>query len=260
MLGLGIFENKDPKQCVDSVLTAFECGYRHIDTAEGYQNEDSLGDAIQASKLDRDELFATTKAMLPPYCKLDTRSVVEKSLRLLKLDKIDLYLVHWPMRQGTEEAYNTLLQLKEEGKIRSVGVSNFTSDRFQQQFFRNVDTVPSVNQIERHPFARQQGTVDYCIEKGIQIVAYSPLARSQSLGHPTLSEIASSYSRTPAQIVLRWHLQHGVAIIPKSTNPARIAENAQLYDFQLDESSMQAIDALNREDRVIKWRPEENWF
>ncbi len=260
MLGLGIFENDDPSQCIKSVLAAIDSGYRHIDTAEGYRNEEALGKAINASKLDRDELFITTKAMLPPYCNLDTRSVVEKSLRLLKVEKIDLYLIHWPMEEGTEEAFQRLLDLKEEEKIRSVGVSNFSAERFEKQFFKKISTLPSVNQIERHPFARQQGTVNYCIEKDIQVIAYSPLARSQSLNHPTLLELASSYSKSPAQVVLRWHLQHGIAIIPKSTSPKRIAENANLFDFHLSEDSMRLIDALNKEERVISWRPEENWF
>ena len=258
-LGYGTWMIEDDR-AADAVKKAIALGYRHIDTAEGYQNEASIGQALKAAKIERDEIFVTTKVMLAPYCKLDTRSVVEKSLRLLKLDKIDLYLVHWPMKNGTEEAYQTLLDLQAEGKIRSVGVSNFTPDRFEKQFFKSVDTIPSVNQIERHPFARQQDTVDYCMEKEIQVMAYSPLARSQSLSHPTLLEIASSYSKTPAQIVLRWHLQHGIAIIPKSTNPQRIAENAKLYDFHLDADTMQRIDRLNKEELVITWRPEEDWF
>jgi len=261
LLGLGVFQMTDAAECLRAVQAALDAGYRHIDTAVGYQNEAGVGEALAQAGVPREEIFVTTKL---PHTVGDperTRATVESSLRKLRSEYIDLYLIHWPVRGGgTETAYETLQTLREEGKLRSIGVSNFTRRRFVEQFFKRVQERPAVNQIERHPFYANGDTVAYCRDEGIQLEAYSPLARAEAMDDPTLKEIAQARGKTVAQIMLRWQLQQGVVVIPKSARPERIAENADLYGFALSDEEMARIDALERQASVIGWRPEDDWF
>ncbi|TVR47963.1 MAG: aldo/keto reductase [Puniceicoccaceae bacterium] len=261
LFGLGVFQMQDKAECIRAIHTALEAGYRHIDTAVGYNNEDAVGDALAEASVPREEIFLTSKVPANQASAEGTRTCVEESLRKLRTDFIDLYLIHWPIRGGgTEESYETLQALREEGKLRSIGVSNFTRRRFEEQFFKRVGEVPAVNQIERHPYCANADTVAYCRERGIQVEAYSPLARKAALEDPVLQAIANSHSKSTAQIMLRWQLQQGIVVIPKSVTPARIRENAALYDFELTAEEMARIDGLNREETIISWRPEPNWF
>ena len=258
LFGLGVFQLRDAAACERAIHAALDCGYRHIDTAFAYGNEAEVGSAIQSASVDRDALFLTTKIMPNRFGQV--RETVESSLRSLRVDTIDLYLIHWPVREGTETAYETLVQFREEGKIRSVGVSNFSVRRFEEQFFQTIKDVPAANQIERHPFRAQNDIVEYCKQKQILPEAYSPIVQGRSLDDPTLQAIANDHGKSVPQVMLRWHLQSGVAVIPKSANPDRIRENADIFDFVLDPEAMAKIDSLDRDQSIISWRPEDGWF
>ncbi|MDQ8188386.1 aldo/keto reductase [Pelagicoccus sp. SDUM812002] len=259
-LGLGVFQIAEREVCVRAVHAALDSGYRHIDTAVGYQNEEYVGQALKESKVDRDELFVTTKFMPDARDGASARKAVEKSLRALQVEFVDLYLIHWPMREGTEKAYEAMQRLREEGKLRSIGVSNFTVRRFEEQFFRRIGEVPAVNQFERHPYFPNNELIDYCREKGIQPEAYSPLAQANALKDPTLVEIGETHQKSPAQVLIRWHLQQEIVVIPKSSNPKRIRENVDVYDFQLSADEMERIAALDKAESIITCRPEDDWF
>ncbi|MBK1879732.1 aldo/keto reductase [Pelagicoccus mobilis] len=260
MLGLGVFQITEADECVKAIHSAIDSGYRHIDTAVGYGNETEVGKAINETKIAREDLFITTKIYCSDFGTEKTRKCVETSLQNMDTDYIDLYLLHWPVRERTEEAFETLLELKAEGKVKSVGVSNFTVRRFEEQFFKSVDTRPSVNQVERHPYFANNELLEYCREKGIQVEAYSPLAQAGAIKDPTINEIADQYGKSPAQIMIRWQLQQGVVVIPKSVNPERIKQNADVFDFQLSNTDIQTMNALNKDESIITWRPEDDWF
>ena len=259
-LGLGVFQINDVGECIAAVQCALDAGYRHIDTAVGYRNEEQVGEAIAQSSVDRDQVFLTTKLGPKQFGAEACRSCVEESLSKLRTDYIDLYLIHWPVREKTEETYETLQQLREEGKVRSIGVSNFTIRRFEEQFFKRIEEMPAVNQVERHPYHANNELLDYCREKGIQTEAYSPLAQAGALDDSSLLEIANAHGKSVAQVMIRWQLQQGVVVIPKSANPKRIRENANVFDFQLSDEEMKQIAGLDRQESIITWRPEENWF
>ncbi|MGF1483928.1 MAG: aldo/keto reductase [Opitutales bacterium] len=261
LFGLGVFQMGSKEACVDGVRRALDLGYRHIDTARGYNNEDAVGEAVRASGLSREEIFVTSKVMAQDFGTAATRRAVEESLKRIDLDYIDLYLIHWPVREGTEAAWEVLCALRDEGKLKSVGVSNFTVRRYEEQFLPKVNELPVCNQIERHPFFAQNELVAFNDARDIFTVAYSPLARTEGMNHPTLQQIAAAHGKSPAQIMIRWQLQQGVGAIPKSSNPERIAENADVFDFELDTAQMTALNGLDSpEGSVISWRPEENWF
>ena len=261
-LGLGVFQLEESGSCERAVSAALEAGIRHIDTASGYENEAAVGRAIAASGIDRDDLFVTTKCWVDDYGRDQTRRAFDISRKKLGLDVIDLYLLHWPVDSTFMEAWETLVDLRAEGKVRSIGVSNFTVRRFEEFFFSRTDVVPAVNQVELHPFNNRADVRAYCSSKGIAVECYSPLARMKGMDHPELAAVAAECGKSLVQIVIRWHLQHGLVVIPKSQHPDRIRENANVFDFVLTDDQMRRIDALNEDRFVIGWRPggEENWY
>lgn len=261
-LGLGVFQLEDPAVCERAVAAALEAGIRHIDTAAGYENEEAVGRALAASGIDRNDLFVTTKCWVDDYGREQTRRAFDASRKKLGLEVIDLYLLHWPVDETMMAAWDTLIALRAEGQVRSIGVSNFTVRRFEDFFFSRTDVVPAVNQVELHPFNSRPDVRAYCQGKGIAVESYSPLARMKEMDHPELAAVAAECGKTLVQIVLRWHLQHGLVVIPKSQHPERIRENADVFDFALTDDQMRRIDALNEDRFVIGWRPggEENWY
>jgi diketogulonate reductase-like aldo/keto reductase len=259
-LGFGVFEIQDLSECSNAVRAALDAGYRHIDTAAIYGNEEAVGEAIEASGVAREDIFVTTKVFVRSFGTAATREACEGSLKKLRTDYVDLYLIHWPVRELVDQTWDVMQVMQGEGKIRSIGVSNFTTKRFDEQFFKHTDVVPDVNQIELHPFNTRKDLLQYCRDKGIMPEAYSPLARAQRMDDPVLNEVASAHNKNVAQVMIRWQLQQGIVVIPKSSKPKRIAENADVYDFVLSDDEMAKIDGLNEDIHTITWRPEQNWF
>jgi len=250
-LGFGTLRSKDNEETVNAVRWAIEAGYRHIDTAAGYGNEKSVGQGIRDSGVDRKKVFVTTKLkpdddMLPGA----QMKAFEKSLNLLQLDYIDLYMMHWPVTGKTLEAWKGLEEVYKSGRARAIGVCNFTEHHFVE-LFRNAKIVPAVDQIECHPHLSLQPLVAYCEKQGITCEAWSPLGGDggKLLDDPLLKKIAEKYGKSVAQVILRWDLQKGIITIPKSTHQARIVANADLYGFELSAADMKAINDLDHDPR-----------
>ncbi len=254
VLGFGTFQIDDGGECEHAVRHALEAGYRHIDTAHVYGNEASVGKAIAQSGVRRDELFITTKTPFD-LSPASIRKVFEQSLSKLQTDYVDLYLIHWPTTDELAAPWETLVELRQEGKCRSIGVSNFSVRRFEKAFFPYVSTVPSINQVECHVFNQRRDIVQYCRAKGMEIEAYSPLTRGQRLSHPVVSGIAENHGKNPAQVMIRWLLQRGIVTIPKSANPEHIGQNADVFDFALTDDQMQRLNALDEGMEVQDWHP-----
>lgn len=251
-LGLGVWQVGDD-EATGVVLTALEAGYRHVDSAQGYANERGVGRAIAQSGLPRDEIFVTTKLTNQFHLRDDARRATEESLEKLGLDHIDLYLIHWPAVIAYGEAYleawEVLNEVKAEGLVRSIGVSNFNPEHLDK-LLTVSDTVPSVDQIECHPtFARADLAADLA-RRGIALESWSPLGQSQDLQSPAIGAIAADLGRTPAQVIIRWHLQKGFIVIPKSVTPSRIAENADVFSFELSDDQVAQIDGLDTGNRI----------
>jgi 2,5-diketo-D-gluconate reductase A len=249
-LGFGVFQ-VPADETAEAVGRALEAGYRLIDTAAAYGNEQGVRDAVQASGLDRSEVFITTKLANPNHGRDKTRRAFEESLEKLGGDYIDLYLIHWPIpsKDLYVETWETLCALHEEGHVRSIGVSNFTPAHLE----RIIDAsgvVPTVNQIELHPRLQQAELRRFDTERGILTEAWSPLGKGELLDDPVIEEIAGGHGRTPAQVVLRWHLQLGNVVIPKSVTPSRIEENFHVFDFELTSDEMGRIGELDRGERT----------
>ncbi len=247
-LGFGVFQI-DPSGTAEAVATALEIGYRHIDTAEMYGNEQGVGDAIRASGLDRDDVFITSKLANGAHRPEDARRAFERTLSALGVDAVDLFLIHWPLPTLYDgdfvSTWKTLEEFKADGRARSIGVSNFQVDHLER-LAAECDVVPAVNQIELHPYFLNEDVHEYGREHGIATEAWSPIARGAVLDEPVITEIADRVGRTPAQVVLRWHLDRGTIVFPKSTAPARIRENFGLSGFALEAGDRDAIDALDR--------------
>jgi diketogulonate reductase-like aldo/keto reductase len=247
VLGLGVWQVPDGQECADSVRWALEAGYRHIDTAQGYRNEESVGRALRDSGVPRDEVFITTK-FLPEARGLERRSdpvaQAEASLRQLGIDQVDLYLIHWPAG-GPTWAWDGMQRARERGLARSIGVSNFSVAELDAVIAAG-STPPMVNQILLNPQHHRSALVDACARHGVAVEAYSPLGTGESLGDATVAKIAAETGRTPAQVLLRWCVQHGFIVIPKSTHRERIVENAQIFDFDLTGGQMAELDALDQ--------------
>lgn len=243
-LGLGVFK-VEPGETERIVSEALEVGYRHIDTAFIYHNEDGVGRAIAQSGIPRDELFITTKLWNTDH--EDPRSAFEKSLDRLGLDRLDLYLIHWPMPMlGTAlEAWRGMVQLVGAGLTESIGVSNFEVEHLRE-LHEETGVVPAVNQIELHPFHQRRELRAYCKANGIAVEAWGPLAQGKSdlLRRPEITNAGVAHSKSPAQVVLRWHVQQGTIVFPKTTRKKRMLENADVFDFILTEAQMAAIGSL----------------
>jgi len=247
--GLGVFQTAEGTQIETAVQSALDFGYRHIDTAAAYNNEEGVGKAIRASGVPREEIFVTTKVWNVRQRAGTVREAFDESLRKLDLGYIDLYLVHWPVPEKYVETWLTLEKLYAEGKVRSIGVSNFKQHHFDD-VLKAGSIVPMVNQMELHPQLRLAELQSYLQNKGCFIEAWSPIMRGRILDNPTIVALAEKYARTPAQIVLRWHWQHDIVIIPKSANPKRIVENGSIFDFELSAADMAQIDALDKNQRI----------
>jgi 2,5-diketo-D-gluconate reductase A len=247
-LGFGVFQ-VDPARTAEVVGTALEVGYRHIDTAEMYRNERGVGEAVRASGIDRGEVFITSKLNNRYHRPDDARRAFERTLGELGLDYIDLFLIHWPLPTlyGGDfvSTWKTLEDLREDGRARSIGVSNFQVDHLQR-LAATTEVTPAVNQIELHPYLLNDQVRAYDEAHNIATQAWSPIAQGAVLDDPVIIAIADKLDRSPAQVVLRWHLQRGNVVFPKSTTPARIKENFELFDFQLEPDDMAKITALDR--------------
>jgi len=250
-LGFGVFQIA-PEDTAEAVSIALEAGYRHIDTAEMYGNERGVGEAVRASGLDRHEIFVTSKLNNGFHRPDDARRAFEQTLAELGLDFVDLFLIHWPLPTLYDgdfvSTWTTLEEFQRDGRARSIGVSNFQIDHLQR-LAAECDITPAVNQIELHPYLLNEDVRAYGEAHGIATEAWSPIAQGQVLGDPVITEIARSLGRSPAQVVLRWHIQRRSIVFPKTTTPARMKENFELFDFQLAPADVEAIDALDRGER-----------
>ncbi|WP_391123285.1 aldo/keto reductase [Psychrobacillus sp. L3] len=248
-IGLGVYKMTEPDIALQAISAALDSGYRHIDTASVYANEKEVGEAVLNSKINREDIFITTKVWNKDQGYDQTLKAFEKSLELLGLDYIDLYLTHWPVKETFIDTYRAIERLYEEKLIRTTGVSNHHQHHLEAIAAR-ANVKPMVNQIECHPRLTQFDLREYCQEQGIAITSWSPLARGGLLNEPTLQRISGKYGKSPAQTIIRWHLQHDLVVIPKSVTPARIAENLDVFDFELSFEDMKNIDALNLNERT----------
>ena len=251
-LGFGVFLVK-PEQTAEAVSTALQAGYRHIDTAQMYGNEAEVGEAIARSGLDRGSVYLTTKLANDAHRPDDTRRAFDASLKALGTDYVDLFLIHWPLPTRYDgdfvSTWNEMEELYNDGQTRSIGVSNFQIGHLRQLRLETAIT-PAVNQIEVHPYLTQDDLRGYCAEYQIAVEAWSPIARGQALTDPAITAIAQRAGKTPSQVILRWHIQRGDIVFPKSVKPERVRENIDIFDFELPEADMAAISALNRDERI----------
>ncbi|GAA4565488.1 aldo/keto reductase [Micromonospora coerulea] len=247
-LGFGVFQI-EPKDTPAAVGKALEVGYRHIDTAEMYGNEAEVGQAVRTSGLDRGEVFVTSKLNNGFHRPDDARKAFESTLQALKFDYLDLFLIHWPLPTlyGGDfvSTWKVLEELQRDGRVRSIGVSNFQVAHLER-LAAEADVVPAVNQIEAHPYFGNEEVRAYGKVHNILTEAWSPIAQGKVLDDPTLVDIANEVGRTTAQVVLRWHVQRGDIVFPKSTTPKRIEENFQIFDFELDDAAMDRITNLDK--------------
>ena len=249
-LGFGVFQ-VDPAETKRVVLDALEVGYRHIDTAAGYANEAAVGEAIVESGIDRSELFITTKQRPADQAPDLSGDAIKSSLDKLGLPYVDLYLIHWPTpaRGLYVEAWHALERFAEQGLTKSIGVSNFLPEHLDRIAAESA-TIPAVNQIELHPEFQQREVEERCVRAGILVEAWSPIARGALVDTPAVDAIAAKYGKTVAQVTLRWHLEHGRVIIPRTVRKARMVENFDLFDFALEPAEISVLDALEAGKRV----------
>jgi diketogulonate reductase-like aldo/keto reductase len=253
-LGLGVWQTPRGQSTRAAVEAALDAGYRHVDTARIYGNEDDVGAAVRESSVPRAELFVTTKLWNADQGYDTARRAFDASLARLGLDYVDLYLVHWPVPGKRLESWGALEKIHAEGRARAIGVSNFMR-RHLEELLEVAKVVPHVNQIELTPFLQRRDTTAYCKQHQIVVEAYSPLTRGQRLSDPVVLEVARRARRTPAQVLLRWGIEHGFVVLPKSTHAERIRENAALFDFELGPADLATLDALEA-GLVTGWDPE----
>ena len=248
-LGFGVFQ-VPPPQTAEVTLQALEVGYRHVDTASAYQNEAEVGQALRASGLEREDVFVTTKCFNDDHGFETAKRACRASLDRLELEHVDLYLIHWPVPKHDRyvDTWRAFIELQEEGLARSIGVSNFQPAHLRR-VIEETGVTPAVNQVELHPRFQQAGLRREHQELGIVTEAWSPLAQGAVLDEPVIEEIASRHERTPGQVVLRWHLQLGNVVFPKSVTPERIEENFDVFGFHLTDGEMEAIEGLDAGER-----------
>jgi len=247
-LGLGVYKSLDGEETYNAVRWAIEAGYRLIDTAKAYKNEASVGRAIRDCGIPREKIFVTTKLWNGDMREDKQEEGFYESLKKLGVEYLDLYLIHWPVKEKYVESWKIMERLYKAGLIRAIGVCNFNPHHIDT-LMETAEFTPVINQIELHPFLSQVEVSDYCSKRGIAVEAWSPLARGRLLDHPRLTSMAEDHKKTAAQIILRWHLQHGSVVIPKSTHKDRIISNIDVFDFALSESEMDSINALNQNTR-----------
>ena len=249
LLGLGVYKATEDEELKQAISSAVSWGYRLIDTASFYKNEEGVGKGIQALDIPREDLFVTTKIWNTAQRIGDIEDSFNRSLERLGLDYVDLYLIHWPVPGCFGNTWKAMEKLREEGKVKSIGVSNFSIQDLE--LLKTVsDVVPAVNQVEFHPFFNHPELKAYCQENGIAVQAYAPLARGAYLNSPLMIEIGKNHQKSPAQVGLRWLVQQGIGVIPKSVHEERLAENSQIFDFVLSDEEMAAITAMDVQQRV----------
>lgn len=253
MIGLGTYLNDNGRQAIDSILYALEIGYRHIDTAAMYENEKEVGIAMRKSGISREEIFVTTKLWNSDHGYDNTIKAFQRSLERLGLDYVDLYLIHWPVENLRLESWRALERLYSDGLCKAIGVSNYM-ERHVDEILNNFSIVPAVNQVEFSPFLYLKELQNYCESKEIALESYSPLTKGYRLNEPRLIEIARRYDKSTSQILIRWCLQKGTIVIPKSSRNEHIKENADIFDFEISEADMLALDNLNENYRST-WDP-----
>lgn len=244
-LGLGVYKASDDETRL-AVTTALETGYRHVDTASFYENEAAVGDAVRSSGVDRSDVFVTSKVWQSDHGYDQTRAALRTSLDLLGFDYLDLYLIHWPApaRDRYVDTWRALIDLRAEGLVRSIGVSNFHMHHVDR-LIDETGVAPVINQVELHPWLQQNDVLAYDTAHNIVTQSWAPLARGKILDEPLLAELAADYDRSPAQIVIRWHLQRGIVVIPKSVTPERIRSNFDVFDFTLSDADLARIATLD---------------
>ena len=251
-LGFGVFQ-VEPGDTVEAVTTALQAGYRHIDTAEMYGNEKEVGEAVAKSGLAREDVFVTSKLSNDAHLPDDARAAFDLSLEELGLDYLDLFLIHWPLPTRYDgdfvSTWRTLEEFYRDGRARSIGVSNFQPHHIRR-LHAEAEIPPAVNQIEVHPYLTQDDVRAFCAEHQIAVEGWSPIAQGEVLEDPTINEIAGRARKTPAQVVLRWHIERGDIIFPKSVTASRIRENFDIFGFELSGEDVEAISALNKDQRT----------
>lgn len=248
-LGLGVYKAEEGDEVVDAVKAAIKVGYRSIDTASFYGNESGVGKAIKDSGVPREDLFITTKVWNTEQGYESTLASFEESRKKLDVDYVDLFLVHWPVSGKYKDTWRALEKLYKDGLVRAIGVSNFNIHHLED-LMADAEVKPMVNQVEYHPLLTQKDLLAYCKEQNIQLEAWRPLTKGEIFTNPVITELAEKYGKTPAQIILRWDLEHGVVTIPKSVREARIKENSDIFDFSLSPDDVKKIDGLNQNHRL----------
>jgi methylglyoxal/glyoxal reductase len=255
-LGLGVFQSPAGATTKQAVAWALHAGYRLIDTAAMYGNEADVGAAVRESGIPRGEVFVTTKLWHTDLGYASAKRAYRESFDRLGLEYIDLYLIHWPRADSPQvrlDTWRALEEIHEGGTCRAIGVSNYSIRHLQE--LEGARIPPAVNQVEFHPFVYDPELVDYCRQHRIQLEAYSPLTRNRRLDDPTIAEVAEAHTRSPAQVMIRWGLQHGLVEIPKSVHRERIEENTRVFEFELTDEEMERLDGLRDRKRVTQWDP-----
>ena len=247
ILGYGTFKI-DIEATKEAVTAAIKAGYRHIDTASYYKNEAGVGAAVRESGLNRADFFVTTKVWMDDLGYDKTMKSFEASLKEMQMDYMDLFLIHWPRPLGAE-SWKAMEKLYADGQIRAIGVCNY-SPELLEDLIQQSDIVPAVNQVELHPGLQQEDLVKYCNSRNIRVEAWSPIMKGQVMDMPVLKELGDKYGKSPVQITLRWHLQRGIIVIPKTVTPSRMKDNSNIFDFELDDSEMSRIAELDSNKRL----------
>ncbi len=248
-VGLGVYKLQEGGEVTEIVKKALEIGYRSIDTAALYGNEEGVGKAVREANIPREEIFITTKVWNDHQGYESTIKAFEESRKKLNVDVVDLYLIHWPVKEKYKETWQALEKLYKEGFIRAIGVSNFQIHHLED-LMKDSEIIPMVNQVEYHPFLAQKELHDFCRNNNIQLEAWSPLGRGKILHHPVVTEISKKHNITPAQVILRWDLQNEVITIPKTAQVQRLIENADVFHFTLDSGDMERLNALDERLRI----------